>query len=114
MATNELCSELHECDGEFDYSAHHHYIVVLPHYHDRYTALGRTVGKHELYDVNGHHINSVLPRSLSFCPKSWLACWWTVSFIGHSGRWGRMAVEARIASVTLARLTSLVKFRKRN
>lgn len=51
MATNERCSGLHECDGVFDYSAHHHYIVVLPHYHDRYTALRRTVGKHELYGV---------------------------------------------------------------
>lgn len=112
MATNERCSGLHECDGVFHYSAHHHYIVVLPHYHDRYTALRRTLGKHELYGVNSHHITCVLPRSFSFCLNGWLACWWTVSFIGYSGRWGRMAEEAGIASVKLARLTSLVKFRK--
>lgn len=109
MATNKQCSGLHECDGVFDYSAHHHYIVVLPHYHDRYTALRRTVGKHELYGVNSHHITCVLPRGLSF-RLSWLTCWWTVSFVGYIGRWGRMAEEAGIASVTIAGLTSLVKF----
>lgn len=112
MASNKRCSGFRERDGVFDYSAHHHYFVVLPHYHDRYTALRRTVGKHEVYSVNSHHITCALPGSLSFCLNSWLACWRTVSFISYSGRWGRMVEEAEIASVTLARLTSLMKFRK--
>lgn len=66
MATVKRCSGLHECDGVLDYSAHHHYIVVLPHYHDRYTALRRTAGKHELHDVKIHRVTCVLPGSLLF------------------------------------------------
>lgn len=83
METNARCQGLQERDGVFDYSAHHRYIVILPHYHDRYTALRRTVGKHKLYDVKSYHITCVLPRSVSFCPNSWLACWWRVSFISY-------------------------------
>lgn len=53
-------------NGVFDYSAHHHYIVVLPHYHDGYTALRRTAGKHGLHGVNSHHVTRILQRSLLF------------------------------------------------
>lgn len=34
-----------KCDGVHDYSAHHHYVVVLTNNHDSYAGLRHTAGK---------------------------------------------------------------------
>ncbi|XP_074551404.1 zinc finger protein 148 isoform X2 [Halichoeres trimaculatus] len=44
MATNKDCHAFMKCDGVFDYSAHHHYTVVLHNNHDSYTGLRRIAG----------------------------------------------------------------------
>lgn len=41
-----------KCDGVFDYSAHHHYIVVSPSNHDSYTGLRRVAGKNKQCSFN--------------------------------------------------------------
>ncbi|XP_034549725.1 zinc finger protein 148 isoform X2 [Notolabrus celidotus] len=41
MATNKNYHAFMKCDGVFDYSAHHHYTVVLLNNHDSYTGLRR-------------------------------------------------------------------------
>lgn len=74
MATDKRGPAPHECDGVLDYSAHHHYIVVFPHYHDGYTALNPTAGKRGLHGVSGHRVPCALQRSLLFVR--------TVSFVG--------------------------------
>lgn len=83
-------------DGVHDYSAHHHYAVVLSNNHDSYAGLKRKTGKTERPSLIHNHHWRVAEKHIIVCVSlraSWLAkvaltsrrvAWWPIGQYG----WG--------------------------